>query len=212
MNVIRNVPATDRKISKNNDKHASIITKREGHGTNMTLSSFPLQVHITSCQLPPAKTKCITIEVSMLQISHCKGNDPYAYQVLDLLALVPKTKSSSPKGPITVRSMAAKFKRAFPSPIRSPQKSLEKNFGRCRKIPCRLWIHVGTYRKQKRSITNGTSYLAKSFANGDTGPIIFMITNAAGVLDWQPGYGEQKIMILHIGGGLERSKKGAKTA
>jgi hypothetical protein len=71
-------------------------------------------------------SKGFAVQISVTQVSHSKGSDPHACQIQDLLASAPsKTKTPPKRNLVTVRSMAAKFERALPSPIRSPLKSAD---------------------------------------------------------------------------------------
>eukprot|EP00980_Cylindrotheca_fusiformis_P030497 scaffold24915_cov117-Cylindrotheca_fusiformis.AAC.2 len=67
------------------------------------------------------------VQISMLQVSQTKGNDPKACKIHDLLGAAEKKKTTSIKSSSptikSVRSMAAKFEKALPavaSPVRSP--------------------------------------------------------------------------------------------
>ena len=75
-------------------------------------------------------SKGFAVEISMVQVSHCKGNDPHACHLHDLLGS--SSSSSAPsgrqeggrffatprKGKLGVRSMAARFENAI-SPLRA---------------------------------------------------------------------------------------------
>jgi hypothetical protein len=74
-------------------------------------------------------SKGFAVNISVVQVAHCKGTDPHACQIQDLLGEPSSSNSNKPGKSTTpkrgVRSMAARFERALPSPIRSPLKSAE---------------------------------------------------------------------------------------
>lgn len=77
-------------------------------------------------------SKCFAINISMVQVIHSKGADPYACSIHDLLGneistKVKEKKKMSPKRTLTVRSMAAKFERALGGPILSPIKHISSD-------------------------------------------------------------------------------------
>ena len=74
-------------------------------------------------------SKGFSLQISVVQVTHSKGSDPHACRIQDLLA-APQTKSSPKKSPSrqklpSVRSMAARFEQAIPTPMLSPLKSTE---------------------------------------------------------------------------------------
>eukprot|EP00934_Nitzschia_sp_Nitz4_P002312 Nitzschia sp. Nitz4//scaffold40_size135432//20160//22895//NITZ4_003230-RA/size135432-processed-gene-0.57-mRNA-1//-1//CDS//3329551177//2312//frame0 len=80
-------------------------------------------------------SKSFSVDISMVQVLHSKGSDPFECTLQDLLGQQQKTKEKakfSPKKNLNVRNMAAQFEKALSNPILSPLKG--RGNGSCTEI------------------------------------------------------------------------------